>query len=184
MTEALETAPPLIFLSNESAKDPEYSIRHPGKSMVTMIAWTDARWFETYQNTTHSNRGETYKSWKDKMTNMMLENLYLHFPLTRDNVLLADLGTPLSANKYLGRTAGEIYNLDHTEDRFRTLNVQLALHPQTMVRNLYLTGQDIMAVSIEGAALSGCFTASRVSMIVQLAAAVPLAFLCIPWAVS
>jgi len=184
MEEALDVPPPLVFLSNESAKDPDFGSRCPGKSTVTMIVWTDARWFDAYKNTTHADRGESYQRAKDKMTRTMLNVLYIHFPLTLGHVVFSELGTPLSANKYLGRTAGEIYNLDHTEERFQTLNTQLALHPQTTVRNLYLTGQDVMAVSIIGATLSGCFTASRVSTVVLLAAAIPVAFLCLPWAVS
>ena len=31
---------PLMFLSNESAKDPDYAKRHPGKSTVTLVAPT------------------------------------------------------------------------------------------------------------------------------------------------
>mmetsp|Transcript_14328 Transcript_14328/g.28902 ORF Transcript_14328/g.28902 Transcript_14328/m.28902 type:complete len:663 (+) Transcript_14328:82-2070(+) len=184
MEEALDKPPPLVFLSNVSAKDPDFGTRCPGKSTVTMIVWTDARWFDAYKNTTHEDRGQSYRRAKDKMTHTMLEVLHFHFPLTRGRVVFSDLGTPLSANKYLGRVAGEIYNLDHNESRFRSLNAQLALHPQSTVRNLYLTGQDVMAVSVEGAILSGCFTASRVSNVVLLTAAIPVAFLCIPWAVS
>lgn len=181
--EAMEISFPLVFLSNESAKDPDFGSRCPGKSTVTMIVWTDAQWFDQYKNTTHGARGESYELVKEKMTRTMLDVLYFHFPLTKNRVVFTDIGTPLSANKYLGRNGGEIYNLDHDEARFKTLQAQLALHPQTKVRNLYLTGQDVMAVSVEGAALGGCFTASRVT-VMALFAVVPLAFACLPWVIS
>ena len=179
---AMEAPPPLVFLSNESAKDPDFGSRCPGKSTVTMIVWTDARWFNEYKNTIHGSRGASYMLIKERMTKTLLDILHFHFPLTKDRVVFADMGTPLSANKYLGRYCGEIYNLDHTEARFQSLNAQLALHPQTKIRNLYITGQDVIAVCVEAAALSGCFTASRVSFMALLAA-IPLAFACLTWVI-
>ena len=181
--EALNAPPPLIFLSNVSAKDPDFGFRHPGKSTITMIAWTDSRWFDVFQNTLHGGRGAKYESIKAKMTITMLEVLYHHFPLTKGKVSFTDMGTPLSATKYLGRYMGEIYNLDHSLARFKDVNAQLALHPQTTVHNLFLTGQDVAAVSIEGATLSGCFTASRVSMFAFFIA-IPVSIACIPWALG
>jgi all-trans-retinol 13,14-reductase len=181
--EATNLPPPLVFLSNQSAKDPDYSTRHPGKATVGMIAWTDARWFDQYKTTVNGERGEGYQDVKAKMTRALLEILHFHFPLTKGRIAFTDMGTPLSANKYLGRVSGEIYNLDHTENRFKTLNAQLALHPQTTIKNLYMTGQDVMAVSVEGATLGGCFAASRVSLLALLAA-IPIAVACLPWVIS
>jgi len=181
--EAMAVQPPLVFLSNESAKDVDYCIRRPGKSTVTMIAWTAACWFDQFKDTAHGERGKSYEHIKEKMTCTLLEVLHFHFPLTRGRIAFTDMGSPLSANKYLGRVTGEIYNLDHTEDRFKTLNTQLALHPQTTVRNLYMTGQDVLAVSVEGATLSGCFTASRVSLL-ALFFAILVTFACLPWVIS
>lgn len=170
--EALDQEPPLVFLSNESAKDPDFQIRHPGKSTVCMIAWTNKHWFDKYDD----DRGDDYKAIKSKMTNTLLEVLYHHFPLTKGHVVFTDIGTPLSTNKYLGRVEGEIYNLDANESRFKSLDAQLALHPQTTIRNLYMTGQDVTAVSVEGAALGGCFAASRVSVIASISI-IPLAII-------
>jgi all-trans-retinol 13,14-reductase len=179
-TKCLET--PLVFLSNESAKDPTFSNRHPGKSTVTMITWTNSEWFDQYRHTLHGKRGRSYDEMKKSLTSKLLEVLYFHFPKTKGHVIFTDLGTPLSANKFLGRISGEIYNLDLTEERFKTVSSHLALHPQTTIQNLYLTGQDVVAVSIEGATLSGCFTASRVSAIV-LFFMIPITLFLIPWVV-
>ena len=182
--ESLSIPPPLVFLSAESAKDPDYRHRRPGKSTVTMIAFTDSRWFDKFKETQHGSRGLHYEAIKTKMTRTLLNILYHHFPLTKGRVSFTEMGSPLSTNKYLGRISGEIYNLDHTEERFKTLNSQLALHPQTTVRDLYMTGQDVLAVSVEGATLGGCFAASRISPLACVVAILPIAVACIPWVVQ
>ena len=169
--------PPLVFLSNESAKDPDYWRRHPGKSTVTLIAWTKMDWFKPWHDTDQGHRGDDYVAMKQKLTRNLLDILHLHFPKTRERVAYAELGTPLSANKYLGRGNGEIYNLDHNVGRFDSLGAQLALHPQTTIQGLYLAGQDAVAVSIEGATMSGVFVSSRVSIWA-------LAFVCLPAAIG
>lgn len=153
---------PLVFVSMESAKDPTFSERQPGKSSVTIIAPANACWFDKYRNTKQEHRGEEYEDMKDSVTKVLLDILYFHFPGTKGHVAFTSLGTPLSVNKYLGRISGEVYNLDLNTSRFETLNSHLALHPETTVKNLYLNGQDVATVGIEGATLSGCFTASRV----------------------
>jgi len=178
--EGLTTEPPLVFLSNESAKDPDYEKRHSGKSTVTMVSWTNPSWFREWSETKHGDRGKEYEAIKAKMTDMLVEILYLHFPKTKGKVAVTELGTPLSVNKYLGRTSGEIYNLDHTVSRFETLGAQLALHPQTSTKNLYLVGQDATVVSIEGATMSGFFAASRFSIYALLFVCLPVALSCLP----
>jgi hypothetical protein len=178
--EALNEPPPLAFLSNESAKDPDFCKRHPGKATVTIIAWANSDWFKKWEEAQHGHRGDEYESMKKKVTEKLLDILYLHFPLTKGRVMVAELGTPLTVNKYLGRSNGEIYSLDHNVSRFDTLGAQLALHPQTTLKSLYLAGQDVTAVSIVGASMSGFFAASRLSTYTMIFICIPLAFSCIP----
>jgi all-trans-retinol 13,14-reductase len=52
--------------------------------------------------------------------------------------------------------AGEMYGLDHTPQRFH----QKWLRPQTNIKNLYLTGQDVTTVGLTSALFSGLLTAS------------------------
>mmetsp|Transcript_2092 Transcript_2092/g.3201 ORF Transcript_2092/g.3201 Transcript_2092/m.3201 type:complete len:356 (+) Transcript_2092:212-1279(+) len=175
VNDALLEEPPLVFISNESAKDPDYNDRHPGKSTVTIIAMTKSEWFQEWSETKHGHRGKEYDKMKAIMTKTLLQILYKHFPKTKGKVSFAELGTPLSTNKYLGRNSGEIYNLDHNASRFNSLGAQLALHPQTTVKDLYLVGQDTFAVSIAGATISGFFTAGRVSSMAWVIFCIPAA---------
>jgi all-trans-retinol 13,14-reductase len=178
--EFLKMDPPLVFVSNESAKDPDYAQHHPGTATVTMVAWANPKWFNIFASSDHQHRTEEYEKLKRVVTDKMLQVLYRHFPKTQGRVKVAEMGSPLTANKYLGRTTGEIYNLDHTVERFISLGAQLALHPQTTVKNLYLVGQDQLAVSIEGAMLSGVFACARANLVAFTLVCVPALFAFLP----
>ena len=81
-------------------------------------------------------------AWKARL----LEALYKQLPQCEGRVAYADVGSPLTNDFYLGSVKGEVYGLEHTVERYATLNAQLALHPQTTVRGLFMTGQDTMNV--------------------------------------
>jgi all-trans-retinol 13,14-reductase len=172
--EALQEDPPLVFVSNESAKDPDYNKRHPGKSSVNIICIAKSEWFQSLSETDHDHRGQEYEKIKSELTNVLLNILYKLFPKTRGHVIFSELGTPLSANKYLGREHGQIYNLDHTVARFGSVGALLALHPETTVKNLYLTGQDVFVVSVVGATFAGLCAAARTSALSLFFYAVPV----------
>lgn len=178
--EAMKKEVPLAFLSNESAKDRDWPKKHPGKSAVTIVAWTNAKWFKPFAPSTHKDRGDEYVEIKRLMMEKLLEILYLHFPKTKGCVRVAELGSPLTVNHYLGRESGEIYNLDHNVSRFNSLGAQLALHPETTVKRLYLAGQDQFAVSVEGAMLSGLFASARASLLAFVLLSVPALLAFIP----
>jgi len=156
---------PFLFISNESAKDPDWSLTHPNKSTSEVITVVKSDLFDQWKNTTHEEREKDieYMTLKEKLTNSYLEAFYLHFPRARGHVVYTSLGTPLTMNKYLGRTHGEVYALDHNISRFDGVDIQRALHPQTCIENLYLTGQDSFVVSVTACMLSGYITAARAS---------------------
>ena len=53
---------------------------------------------------------------------------------------------------------GESYGLSATPERFRLR----CLTPRTPIRNLYLTGQDVVSLGVTGALLGGVVTASAI----------------------
>lgn len=156
---------PFLFISNESAKDPDWPLTHPNKSTSEVIAVVKSSLFEEWANTTHEARekDEEYVALKQHLTKSFLEAFYLHFPKARGHVVYTSLGTPLTMNKFLGRCHGEVYALDHDISRFDGVDVQRALHPQTCVENLFLTGEDAFVVSVTACMLSGYVTAARAS---------------------
>jgi all-trans-retinol 13,14-reductase len=72
----------------------------------------------------------------------------------RDKLDYFELSTPLSTNWYQKTSAGEMLALDHYVDRFK----QPFLHPITPVKNLYMTGSDVMTAGVGGAMMAGMMT--------------------------
>ncbi len=72
-----------------------------------------------------------------------------------------EVGTPLTHQHYLNAPHGEIYGLEHDQSRFSASNAA-RLRPTTPVRNLFMTGQDIVSCGWTGAMFSGLLTASAV----------------------
>eukprot|EP00581_Thalassiosira_minuscula_P029978 CAMPEP_0183763760 /NCGR_PEP_ID=MMETSP0739-20130205/9903_1 /TAXON_ID=385413 /ORGANISM="Thalassiosira miniscula, Strain CCMP1093" /LENGTH=488 /DNA_ID=CAMNT_0026002219 /DNA_START=1 /DNA_END=1467 /DNA_ORIENTATION=- len=152
---------PFLFISNESAKDPDFSLKYPGKSTSEVIAICRFDLFNDWATSTHETRDKDYLALKERLTESYLDAFYFHFPQTRGHVCFTSLGTPLTMNKFLGRCQGEVYALDHDISRFNSWCVQRALHPQTCVKNLYMTGEDAFLVSVTASMLSGFITAAR-----------------------
>ena len=69
-----------------------------------------------------------------------------------------ELSTPLSVKSLTNYQKGELYGIDHTPDRFH----QKWLRANTDIKNLYLTGQDVITVGVTSALFSGLLTASAI----------------------
>ena len=152
---------PFLFISNESAKDPDFTLRHPGKSTSEAIGIVNFDLFNRWASTTHDTRDDEYLALKERLTESYLEAFYLHFPQARGHVCFTSLGTPLTMNKFLGRARGEVYGLDLASPRFDSWEVQRALHPQTYVKNLYLAGEDPFLLGVTACMISGYITSAR-----------------------
>ena len=158
--EADENAPlPVAYISFPSAKDPSAAERHPGKStieIVTLMPWSRvAPWADT----PWQKRGPDYEALKARWSERMLAELYKREPHLEGKVAYHELSTPLSTQHFTAYQHGEIYGLSHDPNRFE----QRFLKPQTPVRGLYLTGQDICTCGVGGALVSGFLTASAIT---------------------
>ncbi len=108
-------------------------------------------WFEQWRETTWNQRGDDYDSFKTQLSDRLLEALFEQMPQLRDALDYFELSTPLSTEWFNFYDQGEIYGLDHDPERFR----QRWLHPVTPVKNLYLTGQDVVTAGVGGALMGG-----------------------------
>src|SRR5690606_39943191 len=79
-------------------------------------------------------------------------------PQLRGKIDHAERSTPLSTRHFTGHEAGEMYGLAHTPARFR-----LPIRARTMFDGLYLTGADLVACGVAGAALGGAVCAASVA---------------------
>lgn len=148
---------PMIYISFPSAKDPDWNRRYPGKSTVEIVAPSFPQWFEQWKGTTWNKRGKDYEEFKEKITQVLLEALYAHHPQLRAAMDYCELSTPLSTEWFQWNESGEIYGIDHTVERFK----QNWIHPQTPIKNFYLTGSDVVTAGVGGALMGGVLTATR-----------------------
>jgi all-trans-retinol 13,14-reductase len=152
-----EHAPfPFLFISFPSAKDPSFADRHPGHETIEVgtlapferfAQWSAARW---------RRRGADYDAVKAEISNRMLAELYRYVPAVQGAVVTTELSTPVSTRHFLGNQRGETYGVAHSPARFESRD----LRPQTPVRGLYLTGQDVGTGGVMGAISGAVATAS------------------------
>lgn len=145
------------FISFPSAKDPES--RHQDRSTCHVITESNYEWFAKWEETKHKNRGVEYDAFKEKLSQQLLQLLYMRFPHLKDKLEYCELGTPLSNNFYLNSYHGASYGLAHSSERF----LQDWLRYDTPIPGLYLTGQDPCSCGIMGAAMGGFMCTAVVS---------------------
>ncbi|ANM30281.1 FAD-dependent oxidoreductase [Acidobacteria bacterium Mor1] len=147
---------PVVYVSFPSAKDPKWEERYPGRATVDIITLAPYEWFDRWKDSRWKKRGDDYEAFKEQISQRLLEVLYRYEPQLRGKVDHYELSTPLSTRDFVSYELGEIYGLSHDPARFE----QRFLRPRTPIKNLYLTGQDIVTCGVGGALLGGMVTVS------------------------
>ncbi len=97
---------------------------------------------------------EMYKTKKEEVTNILLERLYKHFPKTKGHVVITELGTPRTMERYTNNKKGAVYGFaqDIENGGFDRLKTK------TPFENLYLSSAWTQpGGGYQGAILSGVF---------------------------
>ncbi|MEI7512786.1 MAG: NAD(P)/FAD-dependent oxidoreductase [Candidatus Uhrbacteria bacterium] len=149
---------PVAYISFPAAKDPAWREKHPDLSTVEIIILLPYEWFNQWEGTTSKTRGDAYQEMKKQIGEQMLEILYRVEPQLKGKIDYYEVSSPLSTKKYMNHAHGEIYGAAHTPKRFR----QEFMKPYTPVKNLFLTGQDVMVASIAGSMMGGALCASAI----------------------
>jgi all-trans-retinol 13,14-reductase len=147
---------PLMFISFPSAKDPDFERRHPGRATMEVVCPAPYDWFERWQDSRWRRRGQDYEDFKQGLTERLRNGLEEQVPAVRGKLDWVELSTPLSTRHFMNYEKGESYGLSATPARFRLR----CLAPQTAVRGLFLTGQDVCTLGVAGALMGGVLTAS------------------------
>jgi phytoene dehydrogenase-like protein len=141
------------FLSFPSLKDPSRKAH-----TAEIVAFSQYKTFEQWQNTDWQNRGEAYENHKQKVAQRYIEFVEKRFPGFKDLIDYIEVSSPLSLQKFTQRPKGAIYGLDLSKERF-DLD---CLNAQTSIPNLYLSGSDVMIMGLTGAAFGGVITAAKI----------------------
>ena len=150
---------PLVYISFPSSKDPSWDDRYPGKSTIDIITLLPFELFSKWESTKWMKRGNDYEKLKETISKRLLEHLYKHLPHLKGKIDHYELSTPLSTKNFVNYKKGELYGIDHDPNRFN----QSFLKPRTEIKNLFLTGQDIVTAGVGGALFAGLITASAVT---------------------
>lgn len=132
------------FISFPSSKDPTYSKRYPNKSTCVCVAEAEYDWVKEYSELRVKQRGSDYQDFKDQVQSKLLEIVLKHFPQIKDEIEYIDVATPVTNDYYLGSYKGSSYGI-----KYKTENEKVI--PQTPIKNLYLSGQDVSACGFTGA---------------------------------
>ena len=153
-----ESQLPLVYISFPSAKDPTFQARCPGRSTIELITFAPFERFMPWFETEWRERGERYGAFKNRLAERLLEALFRQLPQLRGKIDRYEISTPLSTRHFANYEQGEIYGIEHSPRRFE----ERFLRPRTPIRNLFLTGQDIVTCGVAGAMAAGFLTASTI----------------------
>ncbi|GMH86537.1 hypothetical protein TrVE_jg4677 [Triparma verrucosa] len=145
----------LMFIGFPSSKDPTQ--RDLGKSTCVVISEAKTEWFKKWDGTDHGQRGDGYKEMKKKFGDAMLKGLLKHYPQLEGKVEYMETATPLTNMYYLRREAS--YGLQHPPERY---TIKSGIRPQSDVKGLWITGQDVTTNGFAGALMGGVLTAHGV----------------------
>ncbi len=147
---------PVVYISFPAAKDPTWTERYPGKSTIDIITMMPYEAFRKWEEDPWKKRGDDYEQLKEEFAQRLLEELYSREPQLKGKVDYYELSTPVTTRHFMNYQQGELYGIDHDPNRY----LQRFLQPRTPIKNLFLTGQDIVTAGVAGALYAGYLTAS------------------------
>lgn len=149
------TWPEQIFVSSPCLEKNQQYTDSLSLMAYMPIEWLD-EWKDSLNTVVHKNgREETYYDKKKEWENILIDALEEIDPDIRENIENVYSSTPLTFRDYLNNPDGNCYGiLKDCNNPARTM-----INPKTKIRNLYLTGQNIVFHGILGAVV-GAFVTS------------------------
>ena len=147
---------PVLYMSFASSKDPEWNKKNKDLSTMEVIVPSIFDHYKKWSKKPWKKRGKSYEMYKHILCERIIQAIYIHCPQLKGEISYYELSTPLSTKSMANYDYGELYGIDHDPNRFN----QKWLKPKTPIKNLFLTGQDILTVGIAGALASGVLTSS------------------------
>ena len=145
----------MLYCSFPSLKDPEHDPgelnRHTGE-VVTFVPYSV---FELWKDERWKKRGPDYETFKQRMTERMLEQLLSHMPELRSMIAYTELSTPVSTEHFVRPMKGSIYGIEPTPGRFENR----WLRPRAPIDGLFFSGSEVATVGVIGAMMGGVLSA-------------------------
>lgn len=147
---------PGIFFNVTTLKDP--SLRSDGLHTIEAMGLATPRAFERWRNIPKGQRGPEYQQLKDRIADMILDNIERFVPGLRERVVFRSLATPLTNMHYLCAGEGAIYGIEKSLRNLGPLGFPL----RSPIAGLFQCGASTLAAGINGVSRSGLFAAAAV----------------------
>ncbi len=124
---------------------------------LTIIAYMNYKEVEKWSDTGVENRGEDYLRFKQEKANKLIDMASMKIPGLKSAITSYFTSTPLTYRDYTGSANGSAYGI--VKD-YRNPMHAIVL-PQTRLKNLYFTGQNINMHGILGVSISSVLTCAQ-----------------------
>lgn len=125
---------------------------------VELLELVDPKIVDRWRGTPEDERPDSYRRFKDELTERLLARLEKRWPGFRETVAFAELATPLSFETYQHSVRGSFYGLAATPQRLRSARAGC----RTPVKGLFVAGQDAWGSGVVGALAGGLMAANAV----------------------
>lgn len=159
-----KAVPPIAYLSFPSLKDPELKERCHERSTGEALAFVHWEEFAAWADTRRGHRGADYEALKQELADRFVAHLRDQLPDIMKHLVYYEMSTPVSTHFFTRSWEGGIYSFETTPERFA--NTDLSAH--TPIKNLYLTGSDVISPGVAGALVAGVLTAAAIDPRVAL----------------
>jgi len=144
-----------MFISCTTLKDPaSFDGKHHSIEAITFI---DYKSFEKFKDE-KDQRSDEYLTFKEKLTQRMINGLEKAVPGISAHIVHKELGTPITNEYYINTTEGNVYG---TEKSLKHIG-PFAYKAKSEIENLYLCGASILSHGVAGASHSGVDTAALI----------------------
>ena len=139
----------LVITTNPSRKNQEYA---DTITAMTYMNFDEVNiWKETFNTVKQpSERGKEYEQWKTECAEKIIDQMEIHFPEIRKQMLTYYTSTPLSYRDYIGVEKGNMYGFEKYAHQPHLTQIA----PKTKVENLFFTGQNVRLHGILGVTIS------------------------------
>lgn len=121
--------------------------------IVTIVPYDS---FEEWEKSNWKKREIKYYNIKEKIIDSLIDLIEKYIPGFKELIVYKELASPLTFEFFTGRIKGAFYGLPAVPERFKIKDLKV----KTPIKNLYLTGTDILSNGILPALMSGMATVS------------------------
>lgn len=144
---------PALFMSCTTLKDPvSFNGRYHNFEVVTYVNYDNIKKFKG-EDDYHCKE---YIDFKEKIIRKLMNNVEKIIPGAKQNVVQAELGTPMTNEFYINSTKGNVYGTEKTLNQVGPFSFK----NKTEIQNLFMCGASTLSHGVSGATHSGVSTAA------------------------